>query len=175
MSTTGCRLPVVDEPNWLDEREARLWRTFLAMRRDLDFVIERHLTSAGLSTADYQLLVPLSETPAAEVRARDLGRDVGWDRSRLSHQLRRMEQRGLVRRRECPTDARGTMIELTEAGRSAVEAAAPGHVATVRRHFIDLLSPAEIDTLTAVATRIREALADSGASVQNCPEVSCED
>lgn len=144
----------------MNEREARLWRTFLDMRRGLDAAIEGHLAGAGLSTADYQLLVPLSEAPAGELRARDLGRDVGWDRSRLSHQLRRMEQRGLLSRWDCPTDARGTMIGLTPAGRKAVEAAAPGHVATVRRYFIDLLSPAEIDTLTAVATRVRHTIAD---------------
>ncbi len=146
----------------MDQREARLWRSFLEMRRDLDFVIERHLGSAGLSTADYQLLVPLSEAPESELRARDLGREIGWGRSRLSHQLRRMEQRGLLSRRDCPTDARGTMIALTPAGRVAVEAAAPGHVSTVRRHFIDLLSPAEIDMLTAVASRVGNSITDRG-------------
>jgi DNA-binding MarR family transcriptional regulator len=140
----------------LDQREARLWRAFYEMRRQLDRVIERQLTEAGLSSADYELLVPLSEATGDEVRARDLGRLVGWDRSRLSHQLRRMEQRGLLRRQDCPTDARGTMIALTAAGRKAVEAAAPGHVATVRRHFVDLLSPTEIDVLSDVAIRVRD-------------------
>lgn len=144
------------ETRWLDQREARLWRAFYEMRRQLDRVIERQLTEAGLSSADYELLVPLSEATGDEVRARDLGRVVGWDRSRLSHQLRRMEQRGLLRRRDCPTDARGTMIALTAAGRKAVEAAAPGHVATVRRHFVDLLSPTEIDVLSDVAIRVRD-------------------
>ncbi len=144
------------ETRWLDQREARLWRAFYEMRRQLDRVIERQLTEAGLSSADYELLVPLSEATGDEVRARDLGRLVGWDRSRLSHQLRRMEQRGLLRRQDCPTDARGTMIALTAAGRKAVEAAAPGHVATVRRHFVDLLSPTEIDVLSDVAIRVRD-------------------
>jgi DNA-binding MarR family transcriptional regulator len=138
----------------LDEREEQMWRAFSAMRRSLDRAIERQLTGAGLSSADYELLVPLSEAPSHELRARDLGRQVDWDRSRLSHQLRRMEQRGLVVRHECENDARGTMITLTGAGLHAVEAAAPGHVATVRAHFVDLLSEDEIDTLTAVANRV---------------------
>nr|WP_205860927.1 MarR family transcriptional regulator [Planosporangium flavigriseum] len=137
-----------------------MWRAFHEMRRHLDKAIERQLADAGLSTADYNLLVPLSEAPGDGLRARDLASHVDWDRSRLSHQLRRMEQRGLITRRDCPTDARGTMIMLTPAGRRAVEAAAPGHVETVRRHFVDLLSPEEIDTLTAISTRVRDSGAD---------------
>jgi DNA-binding MarR family transcriptional regulator len=140
----------------LDRREADMWRAFNDMRHSLDKVIERQLTGAGLSTADYDLLVPLSEAPGDELRARDLGRHVGWDRSRLSHQLRRMEQRGLIARHHCPTDARGTMIKLTPVGRKAVESATPGHVETVRRHFVDLLSPEEMDTLTAISARVRD-------------------
>ncbi|GII23042.1 MarR family winged helix-turn-helix transcriptional regulator [Planosporangium mesophilum] len=146
---------------WLDDGEARMWRAFYEMRRHLDKAIERQLADAGLSTADYDLLVPLSEAPGDGLRARDLANHVGWDRSRLSHQLRRMEQRGLLTRRECPSDARGTLITLTPAGRRAVETAAPGHVETVRRHFVDLLSPEEIDTLTAISTRIRDNATDT--------------
>jgi DNA-binding MarR family transcriptional regulator len=145
----------------LDEREARMWRAFYEMHRHLDKAIDRQLADAGLSTADYDLLVPLSEAPGDGLRARDLANHVGWDRSRLSHQLRRMEQRGLISRRDCPSDARGTLITLTPAGRRAVETAAPGHVETVRRHFVDLLSPEEIDTLTAISTRIRDNAGDT--------------
>jgi DNA-binding MarR family transcriptional regulator len=136
-----------------------MWRALYEMRRHLDRVIERQLAEAGLSSADYDLLVPLSEAPPGGLRARELGNLVGWDRSRLSHQLRRMEARGLLTRRECPTDARGTVVCLTPAGRAAIEAAAPGHVDTVRRHFVDLLSPEEVDALTAIATRVGERIA----------------
>ncbi len=136
-----------------------MWRAFLGMRRALDTAIERQLTDAGLSTADYELLVPLSEAPGGVLRVRDLGRVVGWDRSRLAHQLRRMEQRGLVSRFDCPTDARGTMVRLTDQGRATVSAAAPGHVETVRRCFVDLLSPEEVEVLDDVARRIAEATA----------------
>lgn len=140
-----------------------MWRAFYDMRVQLDRAIERQLTDAGLSTADYHLLAPLSEASEEGMRARDLGHHAGWDRSRLSHHLGRMERRGLVTRRECPTDARGTMIALTPAGRKAVEAAAPGHVETVRRHFVDLLTHEEIDTLTAISTRIRDKARNPGA------------
>jgi DNA-binding MarR family transcriptional regulator len=139
----------------LDQREERMWRAFMDMRVQLDRAIERQLTDAGLSSADYQLLVPLSETPEG-MRARDLGNHAGWDRSRLSHHLGRMERRGLITRRDCPDDARGTVIALTPTGRKAIEAAAPGHAETVRRYFVDLLTDEEIDTLTTIATRIRD-------------------
>lgn len=124
------------------------------MRRSLDRAIERQLTVAGLSSADYELLVPLSEAPGRRMRARDLCRQVDWDRSRLSHQLRRMERRGLVVRHDCEHDGRGTMITATQQGLRAVALAEPGHLATVREHFVDLLSEDEIDTLTAVARRV---------------------
>src|SRR5579875_182839 len=144
-----------EEPEWLSEDEACMWRAFLRMRRALDRGVDRHLTEcSGLSIADYQLLVPLSEAPGMRLRARDLGREVDWERSRLSHQIRRMEQRGLLERLECPTDARGTIIALTAAGAEAIRGAAPSHVTWVREHFIDLLTEEERLTLQAVAERV---------------------
>ncbi len=159
---------VVTEPRWLDEREARMWRGFVAMRRALDQAIEAQLGVEGLSSADYELLVPLSEAPDHVLRARELCRAAGWERSRLAHQLRRMEQRGLVRRFDCPSDARGTMVELTGAGRDAIEAAAPGHVEVVRRCFVDLLDGAEMDTLAAIADRVTVAAAPGCEGEPSC-------
>jgi len=153
------------QPRWLSEEEAGAWRAFLAMRHALDRAIDRQLTQAsGLSAADYQLLVPLSEAPAKELRARDLGRDVDWERSRLSHQIRRMEQRGLISRSECPTDARGTMIALTDAGAAAISDAAPPHVDWVRENFIGLLTPAELVTLREISERVLGRLVAAGCS-----------
>jgi DNA-binding MarR family transcriptional regulator len=153
------------EPRWLDEREQRMWRAFTDMQLQLNSVLERQLTrESGLSAADYTLLVPLSEAPGHRLRARDLRLWAGWDRSRLAHQVRRMEQRGLISRYVCATDARGTMIQLTADGLSAIESAAPGHVAAVRRYFVDLLRPEEMDTLRAVAERVLGRMAaDNGA------------
>jgi DNA-binding MarR family transcriptional regulator len=140
---------------WLDEREAHLWRTWLRVNQELPGLLADLLNQeSGLSAADYAVLVPLSESPDGMVRARDLGREIFWDRSRLSHQVRRMESRGLVAREECEADARGAMIRLTPAGRSAIRAAAPGHVAATREYFFDLVSDREIVVLTKVFERV---------------------
>src|ERR1700682_5875005 len=143
------------KPRWLDEREARLWRTWLRLNQELPSALEEQISrEAGLSGADYAVLVPLSESPDGMLRARELGREILWDRSRLSHHISRMEKRGLVVREECAEDARGAMVRLTDTGRAAIEGAAPGHVAATRRYFFDLLSDDEVDMLTAVFDRI---------------------
>jgi DNA-binding MarR family transcriptional regulator len=150
-------------PRWLDEREQRAWRGYTQMERRLTKVLGQQLVrDAGLSAADYELLVPLSEAAEDQLRARDLARMVGWEKSRLSHQLTRMEQRGLVERRECPTDARGAFITLTVAGRAAIEGAAPQHVEAVREHFMDLLTEAEIAVLTGITGRVLDRLEQAG-------------
>jgi DNA-binding MarR family transcriptional regulator len=143
------------KPQWLDEREARLWRTWLRLNHELPSVLEEQISrDGGLSGADYAVLVPLSESPDGMLRARELGRAILWDRSRLSHHVSRMERRGLVAREECAEDGRGAMVRMTDAGRAAIEGAAPGHVAATRRSFFDLLSDDEVDVLTAVFDRI---------------------
>ena len=149
------------EARWLDEREAHLWEAYRGLQRELRNALDRQLVrDAGLSGAEYALLVPLSEASGGRLRARDLGAMVGWDRSRVSHQLSRMEHRGLVTRERCPDDARGSIVRLTPAGRSAIEAAAPNHVATVRRFFLDPLSDDELDTLATLFDRLLAGLAD---------------
>ena len=153
----------VADPRWLDEREQHAWRATAEMHRRLSAAVERRLVlDSGLSAADYQVLVPLSESPEGRLRARDLARGAGWEKSRLSHQMRRMEQRGLVEREECPTDARGAYVRLTPAGRAAIEAAAPSHVETVRRLLFDVLEPGEVDLLAAVADRVLARLDAEG-------------
>jgi len=147
-------------PRWLDQREAHVWQAYRDLQRELRNALDRQLVhDAGLSGAEYALLVPLSETSGGRLRARDLGGIVGWDRSRISHQLSRMEHRGLVTREPCPDDARGSIVRLAAAGRSAIEAAAPNHVATVRRLFLDPLSDDELDTLATLFDRLLAGLA----------------
>ncbi|AXB42195.1 MarR family winged helix-turn-helix transcriptional regulator [Amycolatopsis albispora] len=147
-------------PRWLTDREQHVWQTYLALQRELHSAQEHQLErDSGLSTADYTLLAPLSEAPDGLLRARELGRLAGWERSRLSHQVSRMAKRGLVVREDCPDDARGSMVRLTKAGREAIEAAAPEHVATVRRYFFDPLSPDEVDQLGHLLGRLLAALA----------------
>lgn len=155
--------PRSGEPRRLDEREAAVWQAYLAVHRELHGALERQLVrDSGLSNADYALLVPLSEAPGGVVRSRELGLLVGWERSRLSHQVARMEKRGLVVREECTEDARGSMVRLTPAGRAAIERAAPGHVATVRRYLFDGLSAEEVEVLGRVFHRVLDRMAAGG-------------
>ncbi|MFJ4770770.1 MarR family winged helix-turn-helix transcriptional regulator [Streptomyces uncialis] len=147
------------EPRWLDEREAQVWKMYRDLRRDLQSAQDRQLLrDSGLSGADYALLVPLSEAPDGLMRSRDLGLEVGWERSRLSHQVIRMEKRGLVTREACADDARGAMVRLTTAGRAAIEGAAPQHVETVRRCFFDPLTSQEVDTLGILMGKMLDTL-----------------
>ncbi|GAC1605955.1 MAG: MarR family transcriptional regulator RosR [Pseudarthrobacter sp.] len=143
------------DTRWLDERETGVWRGFLEASQQLAAAMDRQLVrESQLSGAEFAVLVPLSEQADGVVRARDLGKSLGWDRSRLSHLLKRMEARGLLQRRNCPSDARGLDVEITLDGRNAIENAAPGHVDFVRTHFFDRLTRAEQDALASVSRKI---------------------
>jgi DNA-binding MarR family transcriptional regulator len=149
----------MSKPRWLNERQQHLWHGFRQVNQDLFAVLEQQLArESGLSGADYKVLHELSVAPDGLLRARDLGCDIGWDRSRLSHHLSRMEKRGLVIREECAEDARGLMVRLTKAGRRAIEEAAPAHAEAVRRYFFDQLSKDEIDTMAAAFDRVLDNL-----------------
>jgi DNA-binding MarR family transcriptional regulator len=140
---------------WLDDREQQAWRDFLAMHAHVTDRLRRSLQHAtGLSDADYGVLVSLSEAPKGRMRVFELGRALRWEKSRLSHQLKRMTDRGLITREECPTDARGAFAVLTPAGRAAIKAAAPKHVAQVRQAFVDALTPAQLDALAAISRSV---------------------
>jgi DNA-binding MarR family transcriptional regulator len=147
------------ETRWLNEQEQRMWRRFQEMWRNLDRAVERDLMDrTALSSADFSVLVPLSEAPGHRLRARDLGRLLDWDRSRLSHQIRRMEQRELLTRSSCPTDARGTFIELTQKGWATLQQAAPGHVQAVRANFFDVLTDADVVALEDISRRVNDRI-----------------
>jgi DNA-binding MarR family transcriptional regulator len=143
------------EPAWLDEGEARAWRGYLRMRTLLHAQIVRDLArEAGLSGPDYDVLSNVSEAPGRRARLGDLAARMAWSRSRLSHHITRMERRGLVTREDCTSDGRGAFVVLTDAGWRAIRAAAPGHVASVRRHFIDLLSREQLDALAEISQTV---------------------
>lgn len=152
-STNSGSLEFV-EPKWLDAREERAWRAFIDARHRVGVEISRGLQRSGLSGADYEVLALLSAHDEDRMPARELYTALGWEKSRLSHQLRGMQKSGLISREPNPNDARSTMVCLLPAGRTAIEKAAPGHVADVRRNFIDLLTPAELDQLTVLHERI---------------------
>ncbi|WP_405970687.1 MarR family winged helix-turn-helix transcriptional regulator [Streptomyces sp. NBC_00988] len=151
-------------PKWLDAREDRAWRTFVHAHHQLRVRLERHLIQdSGLSEADYEVLAVLSECPGERASARELCDLLSWEKSRLSHQVRGMQRRGLVTREPNPDDARSCLVLLLPAGYRAIEGAAPRHVGNVRMYFIDLLTPGELDTLVAVHERILRRLADEPA------------
>jgi DNA-binding MarR family transcriptional regulator len=164
----------VDEPRWLDEHEARAWRGFISMQSQLLRRLSRELQrDSSLSEADFEVLVQLSEAPDGRQRLFELGRATQWEKSRLSHHLSRMAQRGLVVRETCPTDSRGAFVRLTEEGRAAIEEAAPKHVEHVRRWFIDVLGPVQLDTLAAISEKVLAGLIDepdSCCAIDGSPE-----
>ncbi len=147
------------QPRWLDDDQQHVWRAYREMNRRLDRALEAQLIGdSGLSGADYAVLTPLSEEPSGVLRARELCAEIGWDRSRLSHHLNRMQKRGLIAREDCEQDARGLMVRLTPAGRKAIQEAAPGHADTVQRYLFDLLSRDELNQLGSVFDRVLENL-----------------
>lgn len=154
-------------PNWLSDHEQRAWRAYQQLRHQLDARLRADLVrTSGLSDADYAVLVHLSEASEEQLRARDLAVMLQWEKSRLSHQISRMEKRGLVARADCPTDARGAFVVLTDEGRAAIAAAAPQHVDAVRRYIIDGLSPSHLDALIEIADIVLARLADD----PTCPD-----
>ena len=161
------------QTRWLDEHEQRMWRGFQGMWRHLDRALERDLMDrAGMSAADFSILVPLSEAPDHRLRARDLGRLLDWDRSRLSHQIRRMEQRELLTRSNCPTDARGTFIELAKHGWAMLQQAAPGHVQAVRANFFDVLTEADVAALDDISRRVNERIESLNLDHHTCAKAA---
>jgi DNA-binding MarR family transcriptional regulator len=147
------------EPNWLSEEEEKAWRGFVALRIGLVGHLARQLAQdSGITESEFEVLVVVSEAPGQRIRSRDLGKALNWERSRLSHQITRMEERGMVAREQCENDARGFDVLLTKVGLKAIQAAAPAHLEGVRHCFIDLLTPAQMKTLSSIAEVVTEHL-----------------
>jgi len=136
----------------------------------MDAAIAAGLARDGLSLADYDLLVPLSAAPDGRMRAKDLAAEVCWEKSRLSKHLARMDARGLVGRKPSPEDARGVLVELTDAGRAALERAAPNHVELVRTLFIDPMTEEQARALRELADRVVPAAEDVTDITADCDE-----
>ncbi|MEU8175796.1 MarR family transcriptional regulator [Microbispora hainanensis] len=149
----------MNSPRWLDADEQRAWRAYLRMQGRLTARLNRQLQAdSGLSLADYDVLVHLTDREEGRLRPYELQRDLEWEQSRLSHQLTRMQRRGLVRREECADDGRGAYVVITEEGRRAITAAAPGHVETVRGLFFDGLTRDQVTALERLATDVLDRL-----------------
>ena len=148
------------EPHWLDPREDRAWRAFMHAHHQLTVCLNRLLLQdSGLSGADFEILAVLSGLPEGRMPSQEMGTLLRWEKSRLSHHVRRMQEQGLVAREPNPADGRSAMIVLLPAGRRVIEDASPEHVRNVRRHMIDLFTPAELDTLAGLSERILGHLA----------------
>lgn len=144
---------------WLTDEQQRIWRNWLRLNRELQATLAREIAATSdLSMADFGVLVQLTDVPEGRARISELADNLGWERSRVSHQLKRMQSRGLVERFECAEDGRGSFVGVTDAGRRAIADAAPGHVASVRRLVVDHLSDAEFTDFGRLVDRLLEAL-----------------
>ncbi|TXS56954.1 MarR family winged helix-turn-helix transcriptional regulator [Streptomyces sp. t39] len=143
---------------WLTDEEQCTWRTHLEVNKLLMHQLEKDLQPFGLTNNDYEILVNLSESPERRMRMSDLAAATLQSKSRLSHQITRMESAGLVRRENCESDRRGLYAVLTDDGVDTMRKVAPHHVASVRKHFIDMMSPEALAELRASLTPVAEHL-----------------
>jgi len=155
---TGPRRPL------LTTEELRIWRDFIetaeALSAELTARLQRH---SALSPGDYAVLLALSEAPGRRLRSSDLAAAIGWERSRLSHHLGRMERRGLIHREECAVDNRGAEAVLDPAGADAFRRSSVPHLRDVRELFVDALTSTQLIAAGEVAKTLRERLGSSGA------------
>lgn len=148
-------------PAQVSDAEWAAWKSFMLMHRALDRRLgDRLQHNSGLSIPDYAVLLPLWEHPDHRIRAGELARAMGWEKSRLSHQLGRLEDRGLVTKEECGDDLRGKWIVITAAGRRAVLGAMRDHNHAIREYFFDLLDAGELATLKSFSDRVLAATCD---------------
>ena len=148
----------MSDVRWLTDREERAWRALQFMQMRLEGELARQLTAdSGLSYPDYLVLVALTDRPDGRMRLFELAGVLGWEKSRASHHIGRMVERGLVKKRKCDSDRRGFYVVVTARGRRDIEAAAPGHVATVRRLFVDRLTSEQLDAVAGAAETVLAA------------------
>ena len=144
---------------WLNDTELRAWQAFLAAGALVGRHVEQQLKAdAGLSHPQYEILVRLAGTPDGQLRMSELANALLTTKSGLTYQVTQLEKAGLVRRHGCPSDERGVIAALTDAGRERLEAAAPGHVALVRELLIDVLSEDQLTVLANGLSKVTHRL-----------------
>ena len=162
-------------PRWLEPGEQASWRAYLDMTAKLTARLNREMQDhSGISIADFSVLVQLSEHVDGKMRVLELARALGWEKSRLSHQLTRMQQRGLVERSNCNEDRRGAFVLLTDHGRETVEAAAPLHVEAVRRYVFDELSGDQVAALGEISRTVAGLIDTSCAGREDACDESVD-
>jgi len=147
-----------DDTRWLSDDEQRAWGAYIRLAKMLMRQLDRDLHPFGLSTNDYEILVELSEAPGNRLRMTELADRTAQSRSRLSHQITRMEIKDLVRREDCEGDKRGTFAVITGRGLATIERVAPSHVESVRRHFMDHIPEEYLGVLTDTYQPVLERL-----------------
>ena len=151
------------EPRWLEEDERAAWLRLVAVTELLPGILDAQLRrESGLTHFEYYVLAMLSEAPDRTLRMTALAQRTNATLPRLSHVVQRLEARGLVERFPCPEDGRATNARLTERGWAAVVEAAPGHVAAVRHHVLDALTPEQVDQLTRIGDALLTRLDPDG-------------
>ena len=148
-----------EDVRWLSEAEQVSWRAYLRANRELDVALDRDLQAAGISLSEYELLSMLSEAPSGQLRMSALAALIVQSRSRVTHTAARLERRGWVRRSPAPDDGRGVLLRLTDDGEAAIVGFAELHVASVRRHLVDILTPAQFAALGEAMQAVRDAYA----------------
>lgn len=152
--------PAVDGGQiWLSQDQQRVWRLWIALRAQLPATLNRQLQEeSGLSLQDFDVLVRLTDTPDGRCRSGELALALQWERSRVSHHIKRMEARGLVEREECEEDKRGAYVHITPQGRTAIAAAAPQHVGLVHHLMFDDIAADELSAVESYLDRALERL-----------------
>lgn len=143
---------------WLSPDEQEAWRVYIRLAKMLLRQLDRDLHPFGLTTNDYEILLALSEAPGHRLRMTELADLTAQSRSRLSHQITRMEDKELVRRDSCAGDKRGTVAVITQRGLATVDRVAPRHVASVRRHFVDQMPAPQLATVASTLKPVLDRL-----------------
>ena len=148
------------ETAWLDDAQQRAWRAYIQSTNTLWDALDRQLQrESGINHAYYEILVTLSEAPDRQLRMSELADTLLSSRSRLSHAVARLEERGWVERVACPTDRRGQLAQLTDTGFAALVEAAPKHVGAVRAMLVDALTAEQLEQLRTISEAITDAVA----------------
>lgn len=151
---------------WLDTLEDRAWRGYRRMFTLLESQLARDLAAeCDLSMADYTVLSNLAEAPGREFRVSALADRVRWSQSRLSHQISRMEKRGLLARSQAAEDGRGAVVSLSKNGLRAIAAATPIHMKSVRKHMVDLLTEEHLEMLADISDVVVAHLSDESSDM----------
>jgi DNA-binding MarR family transcriptional regulator len=142
----------------LTSRDLAVWRSLVDTTAELRRILGADMQETGLSPADYQVLLALSEAEGKRLRSSELARTIDWERSRLSHHLGRMERRRLVRRDDCASDSRGAEVHLTPDGARVFRRATAPHMSAIRRHFAQALTPDQFAALADVLRALNSHL-----------------